>query len=244
MALSCFGRCLAEAKITRIRFADACLSVLAAAPSAPAVSATAQAETQLDRAYRIIAGKQFVIRPTVFIPTRRSGRASVRLKCARASRSRGAIHHRKGRISRRILRNGRTIRHPRGSARAFRRRRRHDGQIPLKQMILPLVVVRRDPAILVKIPITPSRSTICGRGRTSTDAYRKASRGVAHRYVWIGTAIQRFKRSPFPAWSPETSSFSSSSAASPRSATKWHQHRHDREDEVGNLHPAHGTLSD
>src|SRR6187455_1981321 len=42
------------------RFAGRCLSVLAAAVIGYGLVATAQAETQLGRAFRIIAGKQFV----------------------------------------------------------------------------------------------------------------------------------------------------------------------------------------
>src|SRR6476620_8123332 len=52
-----FARCVAEGMM---RFAGACLSMLAAAAIGFGLVTTVQAETQLGRAYRIIAGKQFV----------------------------------------------------------------------------------------------------------------------------------------------------------------------------------------
>src|SRR5215208_7186380 len=55
-----FARCVAEGMMSNARFAGACLSMLAAAAIGFGVVTTAQAETQLGRAYRIIAGKRFV----------------------------------------------------------------------------------------------------------------------------------------------------------------------------------------
>src|SRR6478609_6707306 len=55
-----FARCVAEGMMSHARFAGACLSTLAAAAIGFGLVTTAQAETQLGRAYRIIAGKQFV----------------------------------------------------------------------------------------------------------------------------------------------------------------------------------------
>src|SRR6476660_7280904 len=55
-----FARCVAEGMMSHARFAGACLSMLAAAAIGFGLVTTAQAETQLGRAYRIIAGKRFV----------------------------------------------------------------------------------------------------------------------------------------------------------------------------------------
>src|SRR3954462_5110851 len=59
-SLRAFARCVAEGMMSHARFAGACLSMLAAAAIGFGLVTTAQAETQLGRAYRIIAGKQFV----------------------------------------------------------------------------------------------------------------------------------------------------------------------------------------
>src|SRR3954469_13909056 len=55
-----FARCVAEGLMSHARFAGPCLSMCAAAAIGFGLVTTVQAETQLGRAYRIIAGKQFV----------------------------------------------------------------------------------------------------------------------------------------------------------------------------------------
>ena len=81
-------------------------------------------------------------------------------------------------------------------------------EIPLKQMILPLIVLDDTP-YLAKTRTTPSRSTDLKRGRRSTAACRAAS-FVALRtdmYKDWDSNPERFKRAPFPAWAFETIKF-------------------------------------
>ena len=82
-------------------------------------------------------------------------------------------------------------------------------EIPLKQMILPLIVLDDTPLSREGSRITPSRSPTSRRGRRSTAAFRAArSSRCAPTCTRTGTANpERFKRAPFPAWAFETIKF-------------------------------------
>ena len=181
----------------------------------------AQAQTDLDRAYRIIAGKEFVDLTHSFgadTPVW-SGFGQAKIDAGRRSEDaepytiakdgfRATFYEMVGQY-------GTHVDPPAHFA--------EDGitmdQIPLKQMILPLVVFDATP-LLAKDPNHAFSLDDMRAGRAARPRAEGIVRGAAHRHVQgLGQQPGALQAPPFPAWSLATIKFLSSSAASPRSGT-------------------------
>jgi len=196
--------------MSHARFAGACLSVLAAVAIGFGFVTTAQAETQLGRAYRTIAGKQFVDLTHSFGPSTPvwSGFGQAKMTPAVDPQTRQpytiAKEGFRSTFYEMVGQYGTHVDPPAHFA--------EDGvtmdRIPLKQMILPLVVFDST-SLLVKDPnhafsVGDLRAWEKKHGRVPKGAFA-ALRTDMYK-DWDGNP-ERFKRSPFPAWSPETVKF-------------------------------------
>jgi kynurenine formamidase len=207
---SSFYSCVAEGMMSHARFAVACLSILAAAAIGFGLVTTAQAETQLGRAYRIIAGKQFVDLTHSFGPNTPvwSGFGQAKMTPAVDPQTRQPYTIVKdgfrSTFYEMVGQYGTHVDPPAHFA--------EDGvtmdRIPLKQMILPLVVFDSTP-LLVKDPnhafsVGDLRAWEKKHGRVPKGAFAALRTDM---YKDWDSDPERFKRSPFPAWSPETVKF-------------------------------------
>jgi len=184
--------------------------MLAAAAIGFGLVATAQAETQLGRAYRIIAGKQFVDLTHSFGPNSPvwSGFGQAKMTPAVDPQTRQpytiAKEGFRSTFYEMVGQYGTHVDPPAHFA--------EDGvtmdRIPLKQMILPLVVFDSTP-LLVK---DPNRAFSVGDLRAWEKKHGRVPKGAfaalrTDMYKDWDSDLERFKRSPFPAWSPETVKF-------------------------------------
>ena len=189
-----------------VRFVFPLIGMFCALFSA-AAPAPARAESDLERAYRIIAAKTFVDLTHAFGPGD-AGLGGLRpgeILARRRSQDRRALHHPQGRIPRHLLPDGRAIRHACRSAGAFRENGITMDQIPLKQMILRLVVLDDTP-YLGKDPnhafsIADLKAWEREHGRMPKGAFAALRTDM---YKDWDSNPERFKRSPFPAWAFET----------------------------------------
>ena len=196
--------------MSHARFAGACLSMLAAAAIGFGLVTAAQAETQLGRAYRIIAGKQFVDLTHSFGPNSPvwSGFGQAKMTPAVDPQTRQPYTIAKdgfrSTFYEMVGQYGTHVDPPAHFA--------EDGvtmdRIPLKQMILPLVVFDSTP-LLVKDPnhafsVGDLRAWEKKHGRVPKGAFAALRTDM---YKDWDSDPERFKRSPFPAWSPETVKF-------------------------------------
>ena len=156
------------------------------------------------------------------------------------------LYHRQGRLPRELLPDGRPIRHPRRSARAFRRERRDDGQH---------TAPADDPArwsCSTTRPISPrtpnhafSVADLAGLGEGARPRAEGRVRGAAHRHVQgLGQRTQSASSAARsrPGRSRRSSSWSSS-AASPRSAMNSMDTDITDRMEFGDLHPPARAVS-
>src|SRR5882757_4349607 len=195
--------------MSHARFAGRCLSVLAAATIGYGLVAPAQAETQLGRAYRIIAGKQFVDLTHSFGPNTPvwSGCGQVRMTPAVDPQTRQPYTIAKdgfrSTYSEMVGQYGTHVDPPAHFA--------EDGitmdKIPLEQMILRLVVLDATP-FLAKDPdhaysLDDLRAWERRHGRVRKGAFAALRTDLSK--DWDNP--ERFKRSPFPAWALETVKF-------------------------------------
>ena len=229
------------------RFAGRCLSVLAAAVIGYGLVATAQAETQLGRAFRIIAGKQFVDLTHSFGPNTPvwSGFGQAKMTPAVDPQTRQPYTIAKDGFRstyyEMVGQYGTHVDPPAHFA--------EDGitmdRIPLKQMVLPLVVFDATP-LLVKDPnhafsLDDLRAWEKKHGRVPKGAFAALRTDM---YKDWNTDPERFKRTPFPAWSLETVKF----LVEQRGVTAIGHELMDTDTtdkmEFGNLHSAEGSLSD
>ena len=169
-------------------------------------AAPANAQSDLARAYRTIASKTFVDLTHSFGPETPVWAGFGRPSFARRrSENARALHHPEGWLPRHLLRDGRTIRHARRSAGAFDENGATMDQIPLKQMILPLVVLDDTP-YLGKDPnhafsIADLKAWEARHGRVPKGSFAALRTDI---YKDWDTNPERFKRQPFPAWAFET----------------------------------------
>jgi kynurenine formamidase len=186
------------------------LTLIAMAAAGICLVAPARAETQLDRAYRIIAGKQFVDLTHSFGPDTPvwSGFGQAKMTPAADPSTRQPYTIAKDGFRatyyEMVGQYGTHVDPPAHFA--------EDGitmdRIPLKQMILPLVVLDAT-AFLAKEPdhafaVADLRAWERKHGRVPKGAFAALRTDM---YKDWDSNPERFKRSPFPAWSPETVKF-------------------------------------
>src|SRR6476660_3871209 len=205
-----FARCVAEGMMSHARFAGACLSMLAAAAIGFGLVATAQAETQLGRAFRIIAGKQFVDLTHSFGPNTPvwSGFGQAKMTPAVDPQTRQPYTIAKdGFRSTYYEMVGQYGTHVDPPAHFAENGITMD-QIPLKQMILPLIVLDNTP-YQAKDPnhafsLDDLKAWERQRGRVPKGSFVALRTDM---YKDWDTNPERFKRTPFPAWALETVKF-------------------------------------
>ena len=118
-------------------------------------------------------------------------------------------------------------------------------QIPLKQMVLPLIVLDDTP-YLAKDPnhafsLDDLRAWEKTHGRVPKGSFAALRTDMSKDW---DSDPERFKRSPFPAWSLETIKFLVEQRGVTAIGHESIGHRRHRQDGFGNLHPAARPLSD
>ena len=209
--------------------------------------APARAESDLERAYRIIAGKQFVDLTHSFGPQTPVWAGFGQAKFSPAADPKTgepytiAKDEFRATYYQMVGQYGTHVDPPAHFA--------QDGitmdQIPLKQMILRLVVLDDTP-YLAKDPnhafsVADLKAWEREHGRVPKGAFAALRTDMSK--DWDSNP-ERFKREPFPAWSLDTIKYLYEQRGVTATGHEVHGYRHHRQDGFGDLYPAARPLSD
>ena len=179
--------------------------VVAALPSV--ASWPAAAEMSLADAYKVIASKKLVDLTHAFSPTTPvwSGFGQATMSAASDPVDAHALHGRDGGLPGDILLDGRAVRDTCRSPAHFDLNGITMDKIPLEQMILPLVVLDDTPYLAADpnhaFGVADLQAWEKEHGQVPKGAFAALRTDM---YKDWDTDPERFKRSPFPAWSFET----------------------------------------